>query len=107
MSNRTYYVYILTNLSRTLYIGMTNSLERRIYEHRMKAVRGFTQRYNVTMLVYVEAFERPMDAIEREKQLKRWSRAKKVALIETLNPCWEDLSAAWFTGQRSEQPDDV
>ena len=98
MANRTYYVYILTNLSRTLYLGVTNSLERRMHEHRTKSVPGFSKEYNVTMLVYYESFERPGDAIDREKQIKRWSRVKKVALIESLNPAWEDLSAGWLVG---------
>ena len=96
MIDRTYYVYILTNASRTLYVGVTNSLERRMHQHRMKTVPGFASQYNITMLVYYEAFERPDDAIAREKQLKRWSRAKKVALVESLNPSWADLSAGWF-----------
>jgi putative endonuclease len=96
MTDGTYYVYILTNASRTLYIGVTNSLERRLYQHRMKSASSFASKYNVTMLIYYEAFERPADAIAREKQLKRWSRAKKVALVDSLNPDWVDLSAGWF-----------
>lgn len=99
MADRTYYVYILTNLSRTLYIGMTNNLERRMYEHRMKTVRGFASEYSVSMLAYHEAYSRPSDAIAREKQLKGWSTAKKIGLIESLNPGWEDLAADWFSAE--------
>ena len=91
-----YFVYILTNTSRTLYIGMTNSLARRVHEHRMKAHQGFTRQYNVTMLVYYEEYQYVNDAINREKQLKNWSRSKKIALIESLNPNWSDLAADWF-----------
>jgi putative endonuclease len=83
--------------SRTLYIGMTNDLERRVWEHKMKREpRSFTRRYNTTLLVYVESFSNPGDAIAREKQMKGWSRTKKIALIESVNPDWQDLSAAWY-----------
>ena len=97
MSPRIYYVYILSNGSRTLYVGVTNSLERRMYEHRMKRADGFTRRYNITMLVHVETFSYIGDAIAREKEIKGWIRAKKLALIESDNPAWNDLSANWFT----------
>jgi putative endonuclease len=93
---RTCYVYILTNVSRTLYIGVTNDLERRMAEHRRKMSPGFTRAYNVTLLVHVEPFTSASDAIAREKQLKRWSREKKVRLIESENPAWRDLAADWF-----------
>ncbi|MBX3068921.1 MAG: GIY-YIG nuclease family protein [Thermomicrobiales bacterium] len=91
-----YYVYIMSNVSRTLYIGMTNDLERRVYEHRSKEQEGFVRRYNATMLVFMEEFASPGDAIAREKQLKRWSRAKKLWLIEQQNPTWRDLAHQWF-----------
>ncbi len=90
-----FFVYIMTNVSRTLYIGITNSLERRVHEHRIKEADGFTRKYNITMLAYFEEFDSIRDAIEREKQLKNWSRAKKVTLIERENPEWRDLSAGW------------
>ena len=87
-----YWVYILTNRSRTLYIGMTNDLERRVREHRAKTVPGFTKRYNIDRLVYFDAFGDVNEAIQREKQLKGWLRAKKVDLIEQTNPEWQDLA---------------
>jgi putative endonuclease len=91
-----YFVYIMSNVSRTLYIGMTNNLERRVLEHRAKSHSGFTQRYNVTMLVYMEHFNNPASAIEREKVLKGWKRVRKLALITSQNPDWLDLAAGWF-----------
>ena len=87
-----FFVYILTNRSRTLYIGMTNDLERRLHEHREGSVSGFARRYRLTELAYYERFPTPMAAIEREKQLKGWLRARKIALIESVNPEWKDLS---------------
>ncbi len=90
-----YYVYILTNQSRTLYTGVTNNMPRRIHEHRHELVPGFTHRYHITRLAYYEATPDVRSAIAREKQIKGWSRAKKLALIETMNPGWRDLSADW------------
>ena len=87
---KTYYVYLLAGRSRVLYTGMTNDLARRIRQHRAKEVPGFTQRYNVTRLVYYETYRRPADAIAREKEIKGWRRSKKVALIEAENPTWRD-----------------
>src|SRR5687767_1769697 len=92
---RTFYVYILTNHARTLYIGMTNDLERRVYEHKHKLFPGFTARYTINQLIHYEEYPTAIAAIEREKQLKSWSRAKKVALIESANRRWEDLAAGW------------
>jgi putative endonuclease len=94
---RKYYVYIMSNQSRTLYVGMTNNLERRVYEHKHKLVEGFTSRYNATRLVSFAESEDVRDAIAREKEIKGWLRAKKKALIEEMNPGWEDLSAGWYT----------
>ena len=85
----------MTNSRRTLYVGVTNDIERRVYEHRHKLVDGFTKRYNVTWLVYYEETSDVVAAIEREKQLKGWRRSKKVALIESMNPQWKDLSLEW------------
>ena len=88
-----YYVYILTNKSnRVLYIGVTNNLIRRILEHKKKEIKGFTQKYNCTKLVYYEATESVDGAIEREKQLKNWHRQWKINLITENNPDWEDLA---------------
>ena len=88
-------VYILSNASRMLYVGMTSDPVRRMYEHRAKLQDGFTRRYNLTMLVYFEEFVSRPEAFDRERQLKGWSRAKKIALIEQLNPQWLDLSSDW------------
>ena len=82
----------MTNTYHTvLYIGVTNDLKRRVFEHKEKLVKGFTKTYNVTKLVYYEMFTDPINAIQREKQLKGWSRAKKVELIEGFNKTWDDL----------------
>ena len=83
---RQYFVYIMTNQSKTLYIGVTNNLERRVYEHKQKLVPGFTKRYNMTSLAYFESTSDVREAITREKQLKGWLRSKKIALIINMNP---------------------
>lgn len=88
---RNYYVYIVSNKSNTLYIGVTNNLVRRIYEHKNKLTEGFTNKYNINTLVYFEVLETPMDAIEREKYLKGKSRKYKLDLIYKANPKWNDL----------------
>ena len=87
-----YHVYILASSSAVLYTGVTNHLERRVAEHGQKLLSAFSKRYNITRLVYFEAFGDVRAAIAREKQLKRWRRDKKVALIEKTNPKWPDLS---------------
>ena len=87
-----YYVYIMTNRSLTLYTGITNNLQRRMYEHKHHLVVGFTSKYNITRLVYFEETPDAYAAIVREKQIKGWLRAKKIALIESMNPEWRDLS---------------
>ena len=91
-----YFVYIMTSTSGTLYTGMTNNLERRVYQHKEKLIEGFTKRYNVTRLAYYEIFGDVRDAIAREKQIKGWRRSKKIALIESMNPKWKDLSDDWY-----------
>jgi len=96
-----YYVYIMTNKSRTLYAGVTNDLERRVYEHKQKLVPGFTAKYNIDRLVYYEATQDVNVAISREKQIKGWLRAKKIALIESMNPKWADLSLDWLSESES------
>ena len=89
-----YFVYILTNTANTvLYIGVTNDLARRVYEHKNGMLEGFTKKYNVHKLVYFEQTTDIYSAITREKQLKKWSRAKKESLINSKNPDWCDLSA--------------
>ncbi len=85
----------MTNKSRTLYTGVTNDLERRVYEHKQKLVPGFTAKYNITRLVYFEVTQDVQAAITREKQIKGWLRSKKIALIESVNPEWKDLSMGW------------
>ena len=91
-----YYVYVLTNKSnRVMYIGMTNDLERRLYEHKQELIEGFTKRYHVHKLVYFETTTDVRSAIAREKQLKGWRRARKNDLVETMNPEWRDLSEDW------------
>ena len=91
-----YYVYILTNKNnRVMYIGVTNDLERRLYEHKQELVDGFTKRYHVHKLVYYEQSSDVRSAIQREKELKGWHRRKKNALVETMNPDWHDLSQDW------------
>jgi putative endonuclease len=87
-----YFVYIMASESRTLYVGVTNNLERRVYEHKEKLIEGFTKKYNVNGLVYYEVSADIKAAIVREEQLKGWTRAKKIALIESLNSDWKDLS---------------
>ena len=96
MRTREYYVYILASPSRRLYVGVTNDLERRMYEHKAKLHPGFTRQYNITMLVHCESFGDIRDAIAREKEVKDWRREKKIALIEADNPQWRDLSHDWF-----------
>ncbi len=91
--DRSYYVYTLaTRKDGPMYVGVTNDLHRRVYEHKTHVIRGFTNRYNVDRLVYSEVFETPEEAIAREKQLKKWHRSWKVALIERENPEWHDLA---------------
>jgi putative endonuclease len=90
-----YYVYILASRSRTLYVGVTNDLQRRLHEHRDHSRAGFTSRYHVTRLVYFESTPDVKSAIEREKQIKSWSRRRKIELVESMNPTWLDLSEGW------------
>ena len=90
--DKTFHVYTLASESGVLYTGMTNNLIRRMGEHRQKKIPGFTSKYNVTKLVWFEAHGRANSAIVREKQIKGWSRDKKIALIEATNPRWKDLT---------------
>ena len=91
-----YFVYILSNKSGTLYTGVTNDLQRRVYEHKFKLNEGFTKNYNINQLVYFESTDDINTAIAREKQLKGMLKSKKFDLIKTLNPTIEDLSERWF-----------
>ncbi|MEK7532757.1 MAG: GIY-YIG nuclease family protein [Patescibacteria group bacterium] len=93
---RHYYVYILMNEWHTVsYVGITSSLLKRLWQHQEKVVESFTKKYRINTLVYYETYNTPFEAIAREKQLKRWSRAKKVAIIKTINPTFRDLSKDW------------
>ena len=91
-----YFVYIIANATRVLYIGMTNNLPKRFLIHRMKLCKGFTSNFHLCRSIYYETYGTAKDAINREKQLKRWRREKKVALIEKANPNWHDLSDGWY-----------
>jgi putative endonuclease len=91
-----YFVYIMSSTSGTLYTGITKDVKRRVYEHKHKHIDGFTKKYDVTRLVYFEETPDVKSAIAREKQIKGWVRSKKIALIETLNPKWEDLAKDWY-----------
>ncbi len=90
-----YYVYMMASKSRVLYTGVTNDLKRRVHTHKNKLAEGFTETYNVSRLVYFETTSSVRTAIAREKQIKTWTRAKRIALIEAVNPQWKDLSEDW------------
>ncbi len=92
----TYYVYLLPNWNnKVMYVGVTNNLERRIYEHKSKLVKGFTKKYNVNKLVYFAETRDVTAAIAREREIKKWRREKKNQLVNQLNPTWKDLSLEW------------
>ena len=91
-----YHVYSMTNGARTLYIGVTNDLAHRMYEHKQKLTGVFTKKHNISMLFYYESTSSIEAALTREKQLKGWLRNKKMSLIEMMNPKWIDLSAEWY-----------
>jgi putative endonuclease len=93
---KAYYVYIMANISRMLYIGITNNIERRVDEHKQGLCDGYTRKYRIKKLVYYEYYDDPRYAIAPEKQLKGWLRARKVALIEAENPKWKDLGYDWY-----------
>ena len=92
---RVYYVYVLASDTGTLYVGVTNDLERRVSEHKLGLAKGFTKKYKVSRLLYYEEFSNIYEAIEREKEIKRWRRDKKIALVEEGNPGWIDLAKDW------------
>jgi putative endonuclease len=94
--NYNFFVYILASDSGTLYVGVTNNIERRLYEHRNNLTPGFACKYGCHKLVYIEHYSHIDSAINREKQIKRWRREKKEFLIKTINPSWKDLSCEWY-----------
>jgi putative endonuclease len=96
MQERTYFTYIMASRSRTLYAGITGNLVQRTLEHKQKKHDGFSAKYNCSRLVWFERFGGVSEAIHREKELKGWTRAKKIALIQSTNPTWEDLSEPWY-----------
>ena len=96
MPNRIDYVYIMTNQSRTLYLGFTNNIRQRVRQHKEGLIDGFTSRYKLDTLVYFETFSDVTSVIAREKQIKRWRREKKLRLITQENPDWRDLSDGWY-----------
>ncbi len=99
-----FFVYIMTNSPKgaILYTGITGNLQRRVWQHKNKLVPGFTSRYKLTRLVYFEVFIYPDAAIAREKEIKGWRRSKKIKLIESMNPRWEDLAKAWGNEHKPE-----
>ena len=97
-----YYVCIMASRSRTLYTGVTNSMYRRAMQHKKGEIEGFTRKYHINRLVYYEVFKYVTSAIAREKQVKAWTRAKRLALIESTNPTWQDLAEGW--GEKLQIP---
>jgi putative endonuclease len=95
-AGKSYYVYIMTNQSRTLYVGFTNNIRQRVAQHKDGLVEGFTSRYKIDTLVYLEVFSDAASGIAREKQIKKWRREKKLRLIARENPDWRDLSDGWY-----------
>jgi len=94
-SERRYFVYVMASRSLTLYTGVTDSIYRRALEHKSGKIDGFTKKYSINRLVYYETFKYIGNAIAREKQVKAWTRAKRIALIKSLNPTWQDLADGW------------
>ncbi len=95
-----YYVYIMASRSLTLYTGVTGNVYHRVLQHKAGKIQGFTKKYHINRLVYYETFKYVNNAIDREKQIKAWTRAKRVALIKTMNPAWQDLAEGW--GEQTE-----
>jgi len=102
--NERFFVYIMTNRPRShvLYTGVTGDLPHRVFQHKNKLVHGFTSRYNLTRLVYYEEFVYPDAAITREKEIKGWRRSKKIRLIESMNPRWDDLAEKWSNNYKPD-----
>jgi putative endonuclease len=99
-----YYIYIMASRSRTLYTGVTGDLFHRALQHKNGEIEGFTKKYNINRLVYYETFKHVNNAIAREKQIKAWTRAKRLALIESTNPSWQDLADGWGERIRLQIP---
>ena len=93
---KSFYVYIMSSKAAVLYVGITNDIKRRVYEHKNHIFEGFTDKYEVDRLVYFETKRNATSAMKREKQIKAWRREKKVKLIDSINPDWEDLSQDWY-----------
>ena len=102
MQSRQFSVYIMASRTRRLYVGVTSDINRRVWQHKSGLIPGFTRRYGITQLVYVETTGAARDAIAREKQIKGWLRQKKIALIESQNPEWLDLAATMNPGKRAD-----
>jgi len=102
--DKRYYVYIMSNVSKMLYVGVTNDLEKRVLQNKSRLIPGYTQKYNLFKLVYLESFGDIRDAIRREKQIKGWLRARKVALIESVNLSWNDLAEEHFKSSVKLKP---
>ncbi|MCX5638751.1 MAG: GIY-YIG nuclease family protein [Planctomycetota bacterium] len=96
-AEKQYYVYIMTNKSGTLYTGMTNNIKQRVFAHKHKLVEGFTKKYNIDRLLYIETFGDVNSAIARENTIKGWLRARKMALIKATNPNWAGLAGDWYS----------
>ena len=94
-NERRYYVYIMASRSLNLYTGVTNNIYQRALQHKSGEIEGFTKKYNINRLVYYEVFEHIGNAIAREKQIKAWTRAKRLTLIKSMNPAWQDLAEGW------------
>ncbi len=92
---KTFYTYIMASVTGTLYVGITNNIKNRVYQHKQHLIPGFTDEHNIENLLYVETFPNASSAIKREKQLKSWSRKKKINLIDSKNPTWTDLAENW------------
>lgn len=107
MREHKYFVYIMASKSRVLYTGMTNNLSARVLEHKSGRIEGFTKRFRVHRLVYFESYNYVRSAIAREKEVKHWVRKRRVALIESMNPTWQDLAGNWFTPARLADPNAV
>ncbi len=98
-----FHMYIVSNRSKTLYTGFTGNLKKRIYEHKTGAFDGFTKRYRIDRLVYFERYKYANNGIDREKQVKRWTRIKKIQLIVSMNPTWKDLAEDWYPNLKKKE----
>jgi putative endonuclease len=104
---KTYYAYIMANITGTLYTAVTSDLLQRVYDHKQKLIPSFTSRYSINRLVYYEETQDIRNAITREKQIKGWRRAKKIELIQSINPIWTDLSEEGFQAEGDQEDGEV